>query len=100
MGVELELAVLLALVIVGSSVFAVFEVESERWRKALKWLIVSGGTIGLYFWIGHEALALPLGLGAAGLVLHFWWCRKHGIHPIRATPRRKYYELSGWQWPE
>ena len=23
-----------------------------------------------------------------------------GIDPLRATPRRKYYELRGWTWPE
>ncbi len=38
MGVELELYVLLAALILGSSVFAVFEVETPKWRKALKWL--------------------------------------------------------------
>ena len=27
-----------------------------------------------------------------------WSC--HGIHPFRATPRRKYYERRGWTWQE
>ena len=30
----------------------------------------------------------------------FWWGRKHSIHPVNATPRRKYYQLRGWDWPE
>ncbi len=100
MGVELELYVLLAILILGASIFAVFEVETARWRKVLKWLIVTGGTVGLYYTVGHLALALPLGLAAIGTTVHFWWCRKHGVHPIHATPRRKYYELRGWHWPE
>lgn len=36
-GVELELFVLLVLQIVGSKVFAPFEVETAAWRKLLKW---------------------------------------------------------------
>ncbi len=100
MGVELELYVLVAILILGSSVFAVFEVETAGWRKALKWLIISVATIGLYYAVGHVALALPIGLAALGTLFHTWWCRRHGIHPIHATPRRKYYELRGWSWPE
>ena len=100
MGIELELYVLLAVLILGSSIFAVFEVETARWRKVLKWLIVSAGTIGLYYAVGHLALVFPLGLGVLGTMVHFSWCRKHGIHPIHATPRRKYYELRGWSWPD
>ena len=100
MGVELELYVLLAILIFGSSVFAVFEVETARWRKVLKGLIVAAGTVGLYYAVGHIALAFPLGLAAFGTVYHFLWCRKHGIDPLYATPRKKYYELRGWHWPD
>ncbi len=100
MGVELELAVVLLIVILGSSIFAVFEVETARWRKLLKLLIVAGGTVGLYYGVGHWALALPLGLAALGVAFHFVWCRRHGIHPLNATPRKKYYKLRGWTWPQ
>ena len=100
MGVELELYVLLAVMILGTSVFAVFEVETPGWRKALKLLIVSGGTVSLYYVVGHVALVLPLGGAAIGTTFHFWWCHKHGIHPIHATPRRRYYALRGWPWRE
>ena len=100
MGIELELYVLLAVLILGTSIFAVFEVETPRWRKVLKWTIVSGGTIGLYYVVGHLALLLPLAAGTIGTFFHFWWCRRNGIHPVHATPRRKYYELRGWSWPD
>jgi len=56
----------LLIVILGSSIFAVFEVETALWRKLLKWLIVAGGTVGLYYGVGHWALALPFGLAALG----------------------------------
>ncbi len=95
MGVELELYILLAILILGSSIFAVFEVETARWRKVRKWVILSGGTVGLYYAVGHLALVFPLGLTAIGTGFHFCWCQKHGINPIHATPRRKYYEAEG-----
>ena len=100
MGIELELYVLIGLLTLGASIFAVFEVETPRWRKVLKWLIVVGGTVGLYYAVGHLALVFPLAMVAVGSAVHVIWCRKHGIHPLYATPRRKYYELRGWNWPE
>ena len=100
MGIELELSVLLVMVVLGTSIFAVFEVESPRWRKVLKWLIVCGGTVGLYCRLGHAALVFPVALGAAAITYHLWWCRQHGIDPVHATPRRRFYELRGWHWPE
>ncbi|MCH8805185.1 MAG: hypothetical protein IH986_03750 [Planctomycetes bacterium] len=50
--------------------------------------------------MGHWALAFPLGLVALGGAFHFVWCRRHGIHPLNATSREKYYELWGWTWPQ
>jgi len=100
MGIELELYVLLAVLTLGANIFAVFEVETPRWRKVLKWFIIIAGTLGLYSAVGHLALLLPLVAVGAGTIFHFVWCRKHGIHPIFATPRRKYYELRQWEWPE
>ena len=100
MGVELELYVLLALLTLGSSIFAVFEVETPRWRKALKWLIIIVGTVGLYRAVGHLAVLFPVAAVGMGAIVHFRWCRKHRIHPIYATPRRRYYELRHWEWPE
>ena len=100
MGVELELAVVLLIVILGSSIFAVFELETALWRKLLRWLMVAGGTVGLYYGVGHWALLLALVLGALGGAFHFVWCRRYGIHLLNATPREKYYELRGWTWPQ
>jgi hypothetical protein len=98
MGIELELLVLLALVIFGTSLFAVFEVETPRWRKVAKWLVVCGGTVGSYFACGHVAVVFPIGLAAVSVGYHVWWCHRHGIDALHATPRRKYYELRGWHW--
>ena len=99
MGIELELGVLLTVQLLGTQIFDRFEVETPAWRKILKWGIVIGLTLGLYRLVGHWALVLPLGLGVMGATFHFIWCKKNGIHPIKALPRRRYYELRGWEWP-
>ena len=99
-GIELELAVLLSVLVVGASVFAAFEIETAAWRKMLKWSVMIGLTLALTRPFGHWALAVPIAFGALGLAFHAYWCGKHGIQPLRATPRRKYYELRGWSWPE
>jgi hypothetical protein len=100
MGIELELAVLLLISVLGQSTFARFEIELPAWRKVLKWFSVIGVTLGLYLVIRHWALLVPLCAGAAGTIFHFVWCRRNGIDPIRATPARKYYQLRGWTWPQ
>ena len=79
--------IFLAIVILGCSMFSVFEVETPRWRKLFKWLFVISVTIGLYYVVGHVALVVPIGLLALGTMVHFVWCRRNGIDPIHATPR-------------
>ena len=99
MGIELELAILLAFAVIGQSTFARFEIETPAIRKIIKWFTMVAITLGLYQLIGHWALLVPVILGAAGTTFHFIWCRRNGIDPIRATPARRYYELRGWTWP-
>jgi hypothetical protein len=96
MGIELELIVLLVLSNLGQILFGRFEIETERWRLILKWTLVHSLTLGLFFLIGHWALLVPLVAGGGGLIFHTSWCLKHGIHPLRATPLDKYYQLRGW----
>lgn len=96
----LELGMLLAIAILGGNSFAVFEVETPWWRKAAKWAMVCGITLSLSLAVGHWALLFPIGAGIAGAMFHIWWCRKNGIDPWNATPRRRYYELRGWAWRE
>ena len=95
-----ELVTLLAIAIVGPAVFAPFELETSPQRKVLKWALVCGVTLGLALIVGHWAIAFPVAAGFAGTTFYFIWCRRNGIHPLYATPRRRYYELRGWTWRE
>ncbi len=99
-GIELEWFSLLVVHVLGTSVFTPFEVETPWWRLTLKWSVVILLTYLVYLWAGHWALLVVAALGLAGGTVHFTWCRRHGIDPWRATPRRKYYDLRGWAWPE
>lgn len=100
MGFEIELALLLGLHIIGTAVFGRFEAETSAWRKIFKWTILTGLTFAVYQFSGHWALFVPLFGVGSGLIFHFYWASKNQIHPINATPRRRYYELRGWQWSE
>jgi hypothetical protein len=100
MGIELELSILLLIQLLGSSFFGRFEVETPALRKIIKWMIIDGITIGLYFLFHHWAVIFPIIALIPGILFHFNWCRKNGIDPIKATPKRKYYQLRGWKWEE
>lgn len=100
MGIELELGILIIVQLLASSLFAHFEVETSALRKIIKWLVLDGTTLSLYFAIGHFALIFPLLILIAGSTFHFRWCRKNGIDPLEGTPRKKYYALRGWEWKE
>ena len=100
MGIELEWFSLLVLHVLGTSVFGRFETETPWWRLSLKCGIVILLTFLLYRAFGHWALLGAAVPGVAGAAFHFVWCRRNGIDPWKATPRRRYYELRGWDWVE
>jgi len=99
MGIELEWFSLLVLHVLGASVFGRFETETPWWRLVVKWGTVIALTWIVFLLAGHWALMVVLVPAAGGGAFHFVWCRRHGIDPWRATPRRKYYRLRGWSWP-
>lgn len=100
MGMEVELAELLVIQLVMTSFFARFEVETRASIKILKWIIIAKITFGLYYYFGHWSAIFPVVALIPGTIYHFVWCKKNGIDPIKATPRKKYYELRKWKWEE
>lgn len=85
---ELELITLLIIQTIFISAFARFELETPLISKLVKWFIIDGITIGLYFLVGHWAVVFPiLGL-IPGTIYHFTWCKKNGINPLKATPMK------------
>ena len=89
-----------ALAVTGVTVFGHFEEKMPAWRRLSKWAFYFGVTALLsrgpglpwtFVWI--------LGLPGVGLVFHLWWCSKHGIDPLTAEPKERYYALGGWGRP-
>ncbi len=97
---EFEWIVLFGLAIVGNALFGRFEVETAWWKRILKWTILAVISIITYQYFGHWALLIIIGPALFGLIFHFIWCSKNGIHPLKASPRKKYYQLRGWDWKE
>ena len=99
MELEHVLLVLLIIETLGMCIFKRFETETPIRRSLLKWTIIVGGTLGLYYVVGGWAILFPLGMLALGGTVHVVICRKEGFHPVYATPRREYYAYRGWAWP-
>ena len=98
---EKELLALFALHTVGFAVFGKFESHSPWWRSILKWTITLGAVWVISTNYGHSAaLYTILAMTVLSVIVHFVWCYKHGIHPIAATPRKKYFAIRGWTWTE
>ena len=98
---ELELLILFILHSLGVAIFGRFEAETAWWRLVLKWIVMLLITWALYVNFGHIiTLSVLAFLFAAALTFHFTWCYKNHIHPIKATPRKRYYELRKWKWEE
>jgi hypothetical protein len=98
---EKELLALLFINVMGYGVFGKFESHSPWWRSVLKWSAMVGIVWAVSTYFGQSvALFVLLAMTALAIVIHVLWCNKHGIHPIEATPRKKYFELRGWKWEE
>lgn len=100
LGIELELSFLLIIQTILTIVFAKFEIETPIIKRLIKWLIIDSIVILVYLWIGHWAILVFMILLIPGCIVHFHWCKRHHIDPIKATPRKKLYKLRGWTWIE
>ncbi len=98
---EAELLALLIMQVAGLSIFGKFQSETPWWQMTFKWFMIIVITYMLFSFFGHVATFSALGfLLILSLLIHFMWCKHHGIHPLKATPKRKYYELRNWKWTE
>ncbi len=100
MGIEVELVALLIIQLLGSAFFSRFEGETPAINNILKWVVLDGITVGLFYVTGHYALPFPVVLICIGAPVHISWCKKYGIDPVKVTSRKKYYELRKRKWEE
>ncbi len=92
------LVIIIGLHALGVIVFGRFEAETPIWCRVLKLASTIGLTALLYSLAGPVWALGVIGMWfAAGLTFHLVWTRRHGIHPLTAEPRDRYYALRGWR---
>ena len=98
MNFWIDVAAVSAIFAVGNIVFGHFEAGTPKWRRVLKFLMVTAITGWIASVGGHAwAAAFVATIAAMGLSAHFVYLRRHGIDPWTAEPRDKYYALRGWK---
>ena len=77
--------------------FGRFEVGVPPWRRVLRAALYLGMVLGLRRVAGPRwAHTWLLGLPTIGATFHVGWCLAHGIDPLNAEPRDRYYQARGW----
>ncbi|HEY4036028.1 MAG TPA: hypothetical protein VGL94_18880 [Ktedonobacteraceae bacterium] len=93
---SLEWFLCAVIIAVGSTAFGHFERGTSLPKRLARWfgfLLITGllsfvGRPWTFVWI--------LGLPGIGTTFHLWWCLSHGINPLTAEPKEKYFQLRGW----
>jgi len=93
-----SVAAMASLFAIGNILFGHFEERTPKWRRVLKFFLMTGLVTLVSATAGRPwSIALVGALFAVVLVLHLWWLPKHGIHPFTGEPKEKYYALRGWK---
>jgi hypothetical protein len=98
MNLWIDAAVMATFFALGNIVFGHFEERTPKWRRVLKFFLMTGGIVLLSATAGRQwSVGVVVSLFAVALFIHLWWLPKHGIHPFTAEPKEKYYALRGWK---
>ena len=98
MNLWIDAAVMATLFALGNILFGHFEERTPKWRRVLKFFLMTGGIVLLSATAGRWwSAGVVLALFSVVMVLHVWWLPKHGIHPFTGEPKDKYYALRGWK---
>ena len=97
----MEVAMVATIFAVGNILFGHWEVETPKWRRLLKFVIVLALTLLISRMSGRLWAFLFLGaLAVAAVIVHaFWLPWRYGINGWTGEPKEKYYALRGWKYP-
>ncbi len=96
-----ETTIITSIFAVGNVFFGHFEEGLPKWRRVAKMVFVTAFAIAITALTGRTGFYVALGCMAGLFVfVHFWWLPKHGIHPLTAEPKERYYQFRGWKLPE
>ena len=94
----MEIAVVAIIFAVGNIVFGHWEERTPKWRRLLKFVLMTGLVVLISATAGRPWAFGFLGLlFVAVLLIHGWWLPRLGINGWTAEPKEKYYALRGWK---
>ena len=98
MNIWIDIAVMASLFAVGNILFGHFEERTPKWRRVLKFFLMTGFVALISATAGRAwSIAFVGTLLGLVLVIHGWWLPKQGINGLTAEPKEKYYALRGWK---
>jgi hypothetical protein len=84
------------MLLVGNIVFRKFGTITPTRQKIKKTISYLIPVVVLTLFAGRPwSLIWTVGVFSVGMIVHFAWCLKNGIHPINAEPRAKFLALMG-----
>src|SRR5688572_19079598 len=93
----IDLALGAALYTAGFLFFGHFERYTNLKRRIGKIVFFFGVLALISATVGRPwSLVWLFGMFGVGVAFHFWWTLTHGVHPLTAEPKAKYYALRGW----
>jgi hypothetical protein len=99
MNLWIDATVMASMFALGNILFGHFEERTPKWRRVLKFFLMTGVVVFLSATAGRAwSIGFVGTLLAAVAVIHGWWLpAKHGINGLTAEPKDKYYALRGWK---
>jgi hypothetical protein len=92
-----EIAIVATVFALGNILFGHFEEKTPKWRRVLKFVVVTAVAVTLsahlgrvWFWGFLLAMLLPV------VYIHGFWLPRRGINGWTGEPKERYYELRGW----
>lgn len=96
----MEIAIVATIFALGNILMGHWEEHTPKWRRVLKFFVVTGVTVGISAWLGRAWAFGFLGLlGVLVIVVHGWWLPRNGINGWTGEPKEKYYAMRGWKYP-
>ncbi len=93
-----EIAIVSTIYGIGNVLFGHFEIGTPKWRRVSKLFVLWLISVAISYYAGRIWFFMFLGVMlVAAAVVHFWYLPKHGIHPLTAEPKERYYRLRGWK---
>jgi len=99
MNLWIDVAAMATIFALGNILFGHFEEKTPKWRRVLKFFLMTGGVTLISAMAGRAwAIGFVGSLFAAVAVIHGWWLpTRHGINGFTGEPKEKYYALRGWK---